>query len=60
MPDEREIEAYYTRNGSEECIRVTYGSMLDGEFADLDIRDAVFLRYQLDGAIGDYERAVGK
>lgn len=55
-----EIEAYYTGDNHGDAVRITYGSFLDGKYTDLDIRDAVFLRYQLDGAIQDYERAVGK
>ena len=57
-----EVEAHYVRPGeiSPEAIRLVYGSVLDSEFVDLDIREAVFLRYQLDGAISDYEKAVGR
>lgn len=56
-----EIEVYYTRHADDsEVIRVMHGDLTQGEYTDLDIRDAVFLRYQLDGAISDYERAVGK
>ncbi len=58
MPDETEIEAYYTLSGDGEAIRIVHGAFTEGEYTDLDIRDAVFLRYQLDGAISDYERAV--
>jgi hypothetical protein len=62
MADEHEVEAYYTRKSinNEEVIRVQYGDLANYEYADLDIRDAVFLRYQLDGAIQDYEKAVGR
>lgn len=55
-----EIEAYYTGTSGNEAIRITHGAFLGHEYTDLDIRDAVFLRYQLDGAINDYERAVGR
>lgn len=56
-----EIEAYYVSdNPRYEVIRIMHGDLSQGEYTDLDIRDAVFLRYQLDGAIQDYERAVGK
>jgi hypothetical protein len=60
MSDSEEVSIYYAREGASESIRVIYGSLFDGDYVDLDIRDAVFLRYQLDGAIQDYERAVGK
>ena len=62
MSDETEIEVYYTSPGevASEAIRIQYGSLVDHEYVDLDIREAVYLRYQLDGAISDYERAVGR
>jgi hypothetical protein len=37
-----------------------HGDFTEGEFTDLDIRDAVFLRWQLDGAIKDYEKGAGR
>jgi hypothetical protein len=55
-----EIEAYYVHENHFEVIRIMHGDLTQGEYTDLDIRDAVFLRYQLDGAIQDYERAVGR
>lgn len=58
-----EVEAYYVAPGgttSGDTIRIMHGDLTQGEYTDLDIRDAVFLRYQLDGAISDYERAVGR
>ncbi len=62
MSDDYGVEAYYTRSlgDDEEAIRIMHGDFTEGQFTDLDIRDAVFLRYQLDGAINDYERAVGR
>jgi hypothetical protein len=60
--DYAEVEAWYSA-GEElglETIRIASGPFDDRKVIDLDIRDAVFLRYQLDGAIQDYERAVGK
>ena len=61
--DERdqEVEAWYWRDPSSpaESIKVGFGLFTDEKrIVDLDIRDAVFLRYQLDGAISDYERAI--
>lgn len=58
--DDAEIEAYYTRDGENETVRITHGSFLDGEYTDLDIRDALFLQWQLAGAIDDYTKAAGR
>lgn len=62
MVPDHEIEAYYY-GGEElglECIRLYFKSLQQSGILDLDIRDAVFLRFQLDGAISDYEKAVGR
>lgn len=62
MAEDYGVEAYYTRHSrdGEETIRIMHGDLTQGQYTDLDIRDAVFLRYQLDGAIQDYEKAVGR
>jgi len=67
MVDERiyedEIDAHYVRHSPrQESVRVQIGSLImgDGKAVDLDIRDAVYFRYLLDGAIHDYEKAAGK
>lgn len=56
MSEEPDVEAYYVADG--DTIRLSYGHLLQGQYRNLDIKDAVFLRYQLDGAIRDYERSV--
>lgn len=55
-----EVEAYYTRSGNEEWIRIMHGAFLGKEYTDLDIRDALLFQWQLAGAIDDYTKAVGK
>lgn len=56
-----EVEVYYVSEGAAyETIRLKHGRLLEGEFNDLDIRDALFLQWQLAGAIEDYTKAVGK
>jgi hypothetical protein len=60
--DDPQADAWYSK-GDEmglEHIVVRVGDVLDGIQVELDIRDAVYFRYLLDGAINDYERAVGK
>lgn len=67
MPDDKqEYDAWYDR-GEElglESIKVLVGSLWgagdEGRCVSLDIRDAVYFRYLLDGAINDYEKAVGR
>jgi hypothetical protein len=62
MSDETQFDAWHYRDPellAEECIRVNING-IDGVIVDLDIRDAVYFRYLLDGAINDYERAVGR
>lgn len=56
---ENEVDAYYVRHsGKQESVRVQVGGLFHGGMAaDLDIRDAVYFRYLLDGAIQDYEKA---
>lgn len=60
MDDESEFDAWYSGPGGGDHIRVRIGRMGDHKVELLDIRDAVYFRYLLDGAIQDYERAVGK
>lgn len=57
-----DADAWYSKDDTGECIRVSVGGdeLALTQIANLDIRDAVYLRYMLDGAIKDYERAVGK
>lgn len=63
---DREYDAYLRLGNDltfeDDRIRVRVGKWNadDRQVVDLDIRDAVYLRYLLDGAISDYERAVGK
>jgi hypothetical protein len=60
MSEDAEIEAYYTGSSVGEFIRITYGDLTQGEFTDLDIREALLLQWQLAGAINDYEKAAGR
>jgi hypothetical protein len=61
-----QFDVWYNPSTGEdpETIRVAVGRLLDaeseGRLVKLDIRDAVYFRYLLDGAINDYERAVGR
>lgn len=60
---EDEVDVHYVRHSpGQESIRIQVGDLIGGEgrAVDLDIRDAVYVRYLLDGAIKDYERAVGR
>jgi len=60
--DVEEVEAWYSR-GAElglEVIRIGWGPIGERTTIDLDIKDAVFLQWQLAGAIDDYAKAVGK
>lgn len=60
MSEDEELPqfAWYWRGNlpGHECILVDVG---EGE-ARLDIRDAVFLRHQLDNAIRDYDKGAGR
>lgn len=58
MSDDVEPGVYYVAEA--DAIRLQYGLLLEGEYHDLDIRDALFLQWQLAGAIDDYIKAVGK
>jgi hypothetical protein len=61
--DETYDAAYYPGTGYlglDEGIRVRLGDWDSRREEVLDIREAVYFRYLLDGAINDYERAVGK
>ncbi len=58
--DYSEVEVYYTGPAAGEFIRVVHGDFALGEYRDLDIRDALFLQWQLQGAIDDYTKAAGR
>lgn len=60
MDNYPEIEAYCAASGDRICIRVKHGSLLDGDYMDLEIQDALLFQWQLSGAIDDYTKAVGK
>lgn len=55
-----ELEAWYSNVSGTECIRIGTGPLHDRRIVELDIRDAVFLQWQLAGAIDDYAKAAGK
>ncbi len=63
MIEDLEAEAYYLRlSALEEVVRVRISGISTdfGCHADLDIKDALFLQWQLAGAIRDYEKAAGR
>lgn len=55
-----EFDCWYSGPQNGDRIRVRLGTSDEARVELLDIRDAVYLRYLVDGAIQDYERAVGK
>lgn len=63
MDEIYEAEAWYSSDsrvidGSSDVIKIGWGPIGDRSIKELDIRDAVFLHWQLTGAIEDYARAV--
>lgn len=59
--DGYEVEVYHVSDGTNDgAIRLKYGRLTEGEYSDIDIRDALFLQWQLAGAIDDYTKAVGQ
>lgn len=57
--DAQGFDVWYSKDGDQIRIRLG-GVWAEGHTFWVDIRDAVYFRYLLDGAINDYERAVGK
>lgn len=60
MSEYPEAEAWYAGLSNDDAIRIRYGNLVDGEYFDLDIKAAVYLRYQLDLAISDHAKAAGR